>query len=285
MSETERNDDPRVYWDQEAGPSWVQCQPMLDRILEPAAGSILEAARLDPGESVLDVGCGSATLSLQAAERVGADGSVVGVDVSTPLVEHARSRTAHRRTVEIRRADAEEADLPNVDAIVSRFGVMFFRDTTRAFRNLHASLRPGGRLVFACWAEPKANPWLTWPMGAIRDLLPEDLPLGPPADADVPGPFRFANQDRVKNALAEAGFSDVSAQAHDQELETRGTHDEILGLIHRIGPLSRLLPALDEPTAALARRRVAERVEELHDGEAIRLGAFWWVIQATRADD
>ena len=273
-------EDPREYWDKEAGPSWVRCQPMLDRILEPVTHTILETAQPAAGQRILDVGSGSGTLSLRAADRVGEAGAVIGVDVSSPLVEHARSRVDSDTQVDFRLGDAEEAELPSVDLILSRFGVMFFRDTRRAFANLRSALRPGGRYVFACWREVAENPWMTWPIAAMRDLLPEDLPLGPPADADLPGPFRFAEQRRFESALDSAGFEQVRVTRHDGVLSMTGTQAEILELTQHIGPLSRILEALEPSTSNRALQRVIGRIDELHDGRAMHLGASWWIVEA-----
>ena len=97
-------------------------------------------------------------------------------------------------------------DPASFDILVSRFGVMFFADPVLSFRNLRKSLRPRGRLVFACWREPRENGWMMAPLMAVYKHVPKLPQLGP----EDPGPFAFADDARVKRILGEAGFTDVA---------------------------------------------------------------------------
>lgn len=272
--------DPETYWNEQAGPRWVACQAMMDQIMVPVTRSILETAALRSGDRVVDIGCGCGSLCHSAAELVGAGGRVLGVDISRPMVEHARGASDHAH-VDFAVGDAQIHPLEAAafDAAVSRFGVMFFRDSVAAFTNIAQALEPGGRVAFAVWQHVQRNPWITWPVAAIRDLLP-DAPGAP--DADEPGPFRFADADRARAVLTGAGFTDVDIRGVSDTLTVRGTHEEILDMVQRVGPLSRALGALDAETAATALARVTARIHELHDGTGFGLGAAWWILSARR---
>jgi SAM-dependent methyltransferase len=228
------------YWNAAAGKTWAQYQESLDRQIEPLG---LEAMRIlapMPGQRILDVGCGCGQSSMELAVRVGASGSVLGVDLSVPMLE-----VAHRRLIadplgglEFRQADAQSADLGAAvfDAIYSRFGVMFFSDPVAAFLNIRRSLKRGGRMVFVCWRPLQDNPWMQIPFQAALPFLPPPAPSDPAA----PGPFAFADPDRVRAILASAGFHSVSTLPFDA-LIGGGDLDQTLALTMRLGPLGTAL--------------------------------------------
>jgi ubiquinone/menaquinone biosynthesis C-methylase UbiE len=129
----------------------------MDRSLHEIGRLLLERAAIRPGERVIDVGCGSGATTLAAAPLVGAQGSVLGVDVSEPMLAVARRRAAGLGNVRFVAADAQtHAFEPGAqDLVLSRFGVMFFDDPPRAFASLRRALRPGGRLCFVCWGRSR----------------------------------------------------------------------------------------------------------------------------------
>ena len=152
MSDT--NQEQIDYWNQRAGATWAELQERLDALLAPLSKAGLNAAQVKAGERVLDVGCGCGDTSI-ALQQKGAE--VLGVDVSAPMLEHARKRDS---SVKYLQADAARTDFEGVfDLMFSRFGVMFFDDPKSAFKNLHGALKPDGRMLFVCWQPPAANPW------------------------------------------------------------------------------------------------------------------------------
>ena len=138
---------------------WLRNQDRYDRMLQPFADLILQTAALQPGEQVLDVGCGYGATTLEAARRV-APGPVLGVDLSGPMLSVAKDRAAGSGLANVAFEHGDVQVYPfgpaRFDAVISRFGVMFFEDPVAAFANIRSAVRPGGRLVFACW-QPLAN--------------------------------------------------------------------------------------------------------------------------------
>ena len=252
--------DPEAYWNEQAGPRWI----------------------LRPGERVLDIGCGCGSLCQDIAELVGDSGRVVGLDISRPMVDHAQ-RTIDRPHVAFAAGDAQtyEFDPASFDAALSRFGVMFFRDSVSAFANIARALAPGGRVAFAVWQPIDRNPWITWPVATIADLLPEDSE-GPYGDDDAPGPFRFADPDRAKRVLGEAGFNDVDVTGFEETLVYPGSAEEILATVSQVGPLSAALESLDEETTKAALERVTAKIRELHRGGGLGFPGAWWLLTARR---
>lgn len=274
--------DPEAYWNEQAGPRWIACQSMLDRVLAPVTRSIIETAAPRASERVLDIGCGCGSLCHDVAELVGGSGRVVGLDISRPMVDHAR-KTSDRSHVDFVAGDAQTHELEpaSFDAAISRFGVMFFRDSVAAFGNVARALAPGGRVAFAVWQPIERNPWITWPVATIADLLPEES-QGGFGDDDAPGPFRFADPDRARLVLEAAGFTEIGVTGFEETLVYPGTADEILATVTQIGPLSAALESLDEDATATAMERVAAKVRELHQGSGLGFPGAWWILTARR---
>jgi ubiquinone/menaquinone biosynthesis C-methylase UbiE len=174
------------YWTSVAGPKWTDHQEHQDQVLRPVSDRLIAAAKPKPGDHVIDVGCGCGATTIELAERVGPDGQVLGLDVSEPMLARARERAPQNLPIRFELADATVYDFePNrADLVASRFGIMFFADPARSFANLRKGLKPGGRLVFACWREPKQNPWLILP---LREAAKHAPPL-PETNPEDPGP-------------------------------------------------------------------------------------------------
>jgi len=203
-------------WNDQSGERWVAHQARLDAMLAVFGQAAIEAAAPATGERVLDVGCGAGASSLALAARVGAGGQVLGVDISEPLIGRARALAPQDTPALFRVADASSAELPEgaFDILFSRFGVMFFDDSTGAFAHMRRALRPGGRVAFVCWRGAGENDWVRLPMGAIKGIVP---PTAPP-DPEAPGPFSFGDQGRVARILTAAGFTDIAIAPFDASI-------------------------------------------------------------------
>ena len=166
-------------WNAAVGRTWTQFQEQLERQLDPLGREALRALAPMPGEHILDIGCGCGATTLDLAVRVGPVGSVVGVDISVPMLDVARRRPrpADAGAAEFLQLDAQYDPLGSVfDAAFSRFGVMFFSDPVAAFKNILTSLKHGGRLAFVCWRRLEENPWVRVPLEAARPFLPDAAP-------------------------------------------------------------------------------------------------------------
>lgn len=282
-----------AQWNGSSGEIWVRRQETLDRMVRPLGQIALDAARVAPGEAVLDVGCGCGDTTLAVAESAGATGRVLGVDVSEPMLARAGERVAARRgtdaaPVELVVADAATHPLPEAafDVLVSRFGVMFFEDPESAFANLARALRPGGRLAFVCWRAMADNPWALLPLRAVSSVAP--VPTPPPG---APGPFAFADAARVTRILEGAGFVDVSLTPHDGEVPLGptgpGTRDEdILDYLLEVGPAARAIGELGIRPAAEAALAALLATLPRRDGGAdagVWVGAAAWLVTARLA--
>src|SRR6266567_2016088 len=202
--------------------------------------------------------------------------------VSQPMLEVARSRGALANCAHLafRDGDASEVELPeNIDLLFSRFGVMFFSQPSPAFGHLRKSLRAGGRCVFVCWRTPRDNPWAMTPLSAARTVM--GITPGP-SDPDAPGPFAFADEERLRTILAGAGFSATDVQRFDVAIALGATPRSAAESVVQIGPVSRLiresgvehLPMIvDAVERALAPLAAA-------DGH-VSLNGSTWIVAAT----
>jgi SAM-dependent methyltransferase len=166
------NKTQREHWNSDEASHWVVAHDRYDRQLQPFGDAVLAAAAITGEDRVLDIGCGTGSTTLSAADRAA---SAVGVDVSEPMLYLARQRATDTSTtnVEFVLGDAQthHFDRP-FDVAISRFGVMFFEEPHSAFTNIASALRPGGRLVVVCWQGLDRNDWLLVPGLAAAAHVP-----------------------------------------------------------------------------------------------------------------
>ena len=169
--------------------------------------ALVDYARPLPGMNVLDVASGTGEPAITIASRIGPDGHITASDLSPDLLEIAAERARQRgfKHLSTQQADAQSLPFPDnsFDLATSRFGVMFFPDTQRAFRELLRVLKPGARACFAVWGS-KEQPYFSMSIGVVHRHV--GGPLVAPGGAD---PFRFAEAGSLSGAMSMAGFAEV----------------------------------------------------------------------------
>ncbi len=246
------NDKQRAYWSGVAAPKWLAFGGAMEARLAPVNDVVIAAAALLPGERVLDVGCGVGFTSLDAERKVGPKGHVLGVDIAAPMIEAARDLAARNgaANLEFMVGDAQtEVFSPPADALISRFGVMFFEDPVAAFANLRLSAAPGARLAAAAWAPIQDNLHWAVPLHLVEALL------GPGASRipRAPGPLAFDDAAYVLSVLEQAGWKNAKVQA--QTVHLHGVSlDAEARVACMMGPAGALL---DEKQASPAQRQTA----------------------------
>ena len=269
-----------AHWNGPTGDRWAELWPLIDSTMAVITAQILELAAARPGERVLDVGCGAGTTTLVLRERVGAGGAVTGVDISAPMLAIARGRAeaavAGAPATFVEADAAAHALRPEHDLVFSRFGVMFFADPVAAFANLRRAGAPGGRMAFVCWRTLEDNAWITAPMAAARALLPD---LAAPVEG-VPGPFAFADRDRLHGILDGAGWREIEIQRRDQTMILGETIDAAARYVLMIGPLARSTAELGEDVRAGIRARVAEAFARFATPAGVAVPSSCWMVSA-----
>ena len=268
------------FWNSPAGNRWVDFQESQDRMLGPLGEAAMVAAGIAPGHRVIDIGCGCGTTTLELAQRVGPSGHVLGIDISTPMLERARERAAGVGDLPIdlqnRDAATHRFERQSYDRVFSRFGVMFFTDPVAAFGNIRAALKPGGRLAFVCWQPLELNPW----MATTIAVASQDVERPDPPAPDDPGPFAFCDPDRVEAILSDAGFANVeiisNRLALQFEVDVEGTASKLL----QLGPMARPIAEAPEEVRIRIRDNVAAAIQDYQTDEGVKIDSASWIVSA-----
>jgi SAM-dependent methyltransferase len=268
----------RDYWARE-GEHWVREADRYDAMNGPFGEAMLDAVELRPSERVLDVGCGNGATAIAAAKRVGADGEVVGIDISGAMLALARRRAREGgcQNLHFIEADAGIHSFAegSFDAVVSRFGTMFFERPEAAFANLRRALQPKGRLAILCWRDMLLSEWIAIPGAAAAKHV--GLPdFGPPG---APGPFALADQDRLRRILEAAGFHSVAIEAITRPMRIGDDADDAVAFITSQAVVRDSLfagKAESQVSAAVAAARAALAPYEGPNGVVMNGGA--WLV-------
>jgi len=273
------NQEQAALCNDSSGRTWVEMQDVLDRLFAPFEGPLIEAAY--PGEAgrVLDVGCGAGATTLAMARRLGPKGFCLGLDISGPLVAAAKVRAAAEglSSVTYVHADAQTyAFEPNgFDAVISRFGVMFFDDAEAAFANIKRAARHRAKLAFLAWRSPAENPFMTTALRAAAPLLPS-LPTPNP---DAPGQFAFADRDKVRRILDASGWVDIDVTPID--VPSSVAEQDLRAYFTKLGPVGQALRDMkDEETRARIVEALHVAFEPYLEHGTARFAAACWLVRA-----
>jgi SAM-dependent methyltransferase len=201
----------REQWNRD-GAAWRRWNPTLDRWYGEATRQMLDLARIQPGQRILDIAAGAGEPAVSAAERVGPDGYVLATDISEGIVELALQVARERglEQVEARAMDGEKLDLPaeSFDVVLCRLGLMYMPHPVTALREWRRALKGGGRVAVAVFSTPDRNPWGAVPGSIIRQRaqLPSPVP-------GQPGPFSLGDPGALEDVFKRAGFANPEVRA------------------------------------------------------------------------
>jgi len=207
----------------------------------------LTVKRLDlkPGSLVLDVGCGTGASALPAAEIVGAEGKVIGVDLAEKLLERARAKAAERQraNVEFRLGDMTALGFPDssFDAVVSVFSIFFIPDMEAQVRELWRMVKPGGKLAITTWGDHFFEPVYTVWRETVRAERPDLYSAFNPWD-------RISTPEQLRQLLQDGGVQNAEITSISGQQVFRSAEDwwtVVLG-----SGLRGTVDAMDAETAA-----------------------------------
>jgi SAM-dependent methyltransferase len=240
-----------------------------------------------PGDRVIDLGCGFGDTTQMLAGLVGPGGSAFGVDVSEPFIAMAREEAAGgSANVEFAVADVQVGDLgEGYDYAFSRMGLMFFANPVAALRNIRSSMAPGGRLCAIVWRRKEDNEWVR------RAELVVDEYLDHPEETDEPtcgpGPFSMANADTITEQLKIAGFDRITLERSDLPLKIGDDLDHAVEFNMALGPAGEVLrlweDRIDEIKPKIA-ADLRESLAEFEGPDGVLAPASTWIVGATNPE-
>jgi len=274
-----------ITWRQEDTARWLSVADQRERGLEPVLTVLLEAAGLVPGEHVLDVGCGTGPTTRAAALAVRPGGTVTGLDLAPELVAEA-ARRVQEPEVRWLAGDATEVALPaaHFDAVISRFGVMFFADPVTAFAHLAGATRPGGRLAVAVWPARDEVEQFALPYAAALRALTQ-AGIEPDEPDPQRGPFSMGREDEALSLLRAAGWSDVEIRSEEPLLPVAGPAADLATVARGMletGHAGVLLDDAPTDVVAAAARDLEARLTERARGDGVHLGGRVHLLLAVR---
>jgi SAM-dependent methyltransferase len=237
----------------------------------------------NPGDRVLDVGCGFGDTTQRLAALVG-DGEAVGVDVAEPFIEAARREAdAGGAKVSFRVADVQVADLEGpYDYVFSRMGIMFFANPVAALANVRSAMKPGGRLAAAVWRRKLDNDWLHRAELVVEEYLERPEETDEPTCG--PGPFSMANADTVTDQFQLAGFEEISLRRCDIPIKIGDDLDSAVELMLALGPAGEVLRLWGDRVEEIRpkiSREIREALTEFDGPDGVFAPASTWLIGAT----
>jgi len=278
MTMSNRNeDDQAARWNGPSGRAWVEAQEPLDRMFQSFEKLLVDAVLAEAARGVLDVGCGTGATTLAVARQLAPAGGCTGIDISEPMLALARTR-AERAGIpaDFVRADAQDYPFEpaTFDMIISRFGVMFFDDPVRAFKNLRRAARPGAALRTVAWRRPEENPFMTVAERAVAPLLPSL----PPRHPGAPGQFAFADAHRVRGILADSGWAEVDVSPID--VPCTFSEADLTHYVTHLGPVGQALSTADARTRAEITQLARAAFDPYVYGAEVRFTAACWMMAA-----
>lgn len=265
-------------WNGYEGEHWAAHFDRYDLVNGGFNAPLLDAAGISTGDRVLDLGCGNGQLTRDAARQASA-GQATGIDLSEPMLARATERAKEEAVANVDFVQADAQVYPfedaSFDAALSRFGVMFFADSVAAFANVRRALRSGGRLAFVC-LPPFAGTDLGTVFGALSPYLPQQ-----PTGADGTGPTSFADPERTRAVLTDAGFVDFGCErVETDQLWGRDVPDAARFMLGW-GPVKFNLGRVEQDAAEAAKVALTKALEPFAQADAVVLRGPAWLVTAT----
>jgi len=234
--------------------------------------ALVDYAGPQPGMKVLDLASGTGEPAITIASRVGPQGHITALDLSSELLEIAAQRARERglSNVSFQQADAHQLAFPDhtFDLATSRFGVMFFQDCVSALREAHRVLKPGARACFVVWGTFEQPYWQSMIGVVVKHVG------GPALSPGGPDPFKFSHPGSLSSALREAGFPEVEEKTEHVPWTWPGTAQEVWEQVRAIS--TPFLPLLERVPARKwdeINREVYQEINRYRDGDSIKFGA------------
>jgi ubiquinone/menaquinone biosynthesis C-methylase UbiE len=261
----------RQEWtDEQTVAAWRKWSTQLSAFTRGATDAVLEAAQLRPGMKVLDLASGVGDPAIPIAEAVGPSGHVTATDLGPGMIGYAEelAKAKGLRNIEFRVADVESLTFPDrsFDVVSSRFGVMFFPEQVKAFRECRRVLKRGGRVSFVVWGK-REQPFLTLTIGILMKYVEAPTP-----DPDAPHAFMFGERGLLESRLKAAGFADVREEVRTVIGRWDGSPEDYWQQFTEVAaPFRPLIAKLTPGSRAKAEGEIFAGLRNLYDGKVLTM--------------
>ena len=239
MPPTIINDEQHEFWNKGIGQKWVKEDDAINERFTILTKEFFSRANIKKNDKVLDIGCGGGITSFEASKLAGRDGYVLGADISEILLNLAKKNFSNIKNLEFKYCDVQNYNFEKnfFNKVISRFGVMFFKNPILAFKNIYNSIQDDGSLHFVCWTSVLENEFFT----AAANIIIKHLNREFPKVTRAPGPFAFSETKYVKQILNASGFEDIKVNKVYTSLSTNDDAEKDGELLFNIGLAGKIL--------------------------------------------
>tara|TARA_B100001248_G_scaffold247895_1_gene219739 strand:+ start:1036 stop:1884 length:849 start_codon:yes stop_codon:yes gene_type:complete len=259
------NDDQHEFWNKGIGQKWVKEDNSMNERFTILTKEFFKRAKIEKGDKVLDIGCGGGITSFEASKILGNDGYVLGADISKILLDLAEKNYSNIKNLEFKYCDVQNYEFKknSFSKVISRFGVMFFENPIKAFKNINNAIQDGGSLHFVCWTNVMENEFFT----AAANIIIKHLDRSFPEATRAPGPFAFSEKKYVKQILNAAGFENIKVEKVYSLISTNDSAEKDGNLLFNIGLAGRLLSEENLSEEELA--KIKEKIIEMSQNRKV----------------
>jgi len=280
------NEEAHEAWDGPLFDRFVEYRDLVTHGLGAHGEAAMAAHPPNPGDRVLDIGCGFGDATQRLVQLVRPNGSAIGIDVAERFIESAERevKEAGLSNISFRVGDVQVTEFEQeFDYAFSRMGVMFFANPVVAMRNVQRTLVPGGRLCVVVWRNRFDNEWVHRAEKVTEKYLEEPEETDEPTCG--PGPFSMAGADTTSDILLGAGFEQVEFLRCDLPITIGHDLDHAIAFNLALGPAGELMRLVGPEEAnrvrpqveADLRKALADFVQP--DGSVVA-PASTWIISA-----
>ena len=250
------------YWNEKSVSPWIKYNNEMNYKFENINKILFENISFKKNQSILDIGCGAGQTSYTAKKKVGVNGTITAVDISTPLLNLFKKKYKNIKNLACLRKDIQKTRFKEniFDHAISRFGVMFFEYPSRAFTHTYQALKKDGSFTFVCWRNFRYNQFFTIPAYSVKKKTKIDIP----EFNNAPGPFSLKDKSYIKTLLKQSGFRKITIDNIITKLKISKIKTEI-DIMMKIGVGARMIREnkIDRNTCDIIKRDINNKLQKL----------------------
>ena len=250
------------YWNEKSVSPWIKYNNEMNYKFENISKILFENISFKKNQSILDIGCGAGQTSYTAKKKVGVNGTITAVDISTPLLNLFKKKYKNIKNLTCLKKDIQKTRFKEniFDHAISRFGVMFFEYPLHAFTHTNQALKKDGSFTFVCWRNFRYNQFFTIPAYSVKKKTKIDIP----EFNNAPGPFSLKDKSYIKTLLKQSGFRKITIDNIITKLKISQIKIEI-DIMMKIGVGAHMIREnkVDRNTCNMIKRDINNKLQKL----------------------